>query len=143
MSCLASCDKCAWQLDVPDEATKQRREQTHREVRHNAVTPVQPLVLMPLAQWEALADDAVRKVAARGVDFLLWEALREFAVPDHPDPKTGMGKYATRVHARGLAHPCAFDRDGNASSIRRWSGDAARCTDERHRPVQVLPGVAS
>jgi hypothetical protein len=140
---IADCDKCTWEIDCPDEATKDRREQTHREVRHNAVAPTKPLVSVDLAVWEGLADDAVRKVAARGETFLLWEALQEFAVPDHPDPAQGMGHYAVKVHRRGLAHPCAFatsPRPGtNESSIRRWTGDAAKCSDEKHRPAVLIP----
>ena len=135
---IASCPDCSWELDVPD-AVAEHRLQQHRELRHGWVS--EPTVQLALPAWEALADDAVRKAAARGESFLMWEALREFGVPDHPDPKNGMGRYAMSVHRRGLAHPCAFDtspRPGtNDSSIRRWIGDPAKCSDQEHRGVLV------
>ena len=125
---------CTWEYAGFSDEENERRLAAHQQLRHG-IGPVEPLTKLEKSAWEALADDAIRQAAARsvttGVPFLMWEALRDAGVPDHPTPDKGMGLYAQRVHRRGLAHPCAFDLSerSSQSAVRKWTGDVAKCTD--------------
>lgn len=132
---IAECSfGCGWNQacsDFDEAATKQA---THEHLRHGQVMPPRELAG---SGWQEQAVDAVRTVAARGVDFTVFEALREFGVGDPPNAKTALGRFGTLIHDMHIAHPVSYRpslRQGTKRSAAAvWNRDQARCTDPKCR----------
>jgi hypothetical protein len=128
---------CDWQIDVPAQAVD-RREAVHMQVRHGA-GPLDTVIQLDPVKWRTQAIEAIRQLVARGTDFALFE-VHDFGVGDPPDPQHQWGLLSRDIHRLGIAHPVDFMRSTRPgtkqSSVRKWSGDASRCEDERHRKAR-------
>lgn len=134
-----TCGLCPWEQVFPTDDDAARGLAKHRQVRHGE-NPINDVVQPSPVQWRERAIEAVRIVAARGEDFAFYEALEPFGIGEPPtNPQHAWGRFAKDVHRLGIAHPVDYElsrRPGtNASSVRKWNADPARC--ETHgRAVQ-------
>lgn len=128
------CSFCQAEWARATEAEAERDKANHEALRHNQPMPTQELAG---SDWQSQALDAVRKVAARGANFTVFAALREFGIADPPNAKTALGKFSTLMHDMGVAHPVGYGpskRPGTkASAAAVWNRNGANCTSERCR----------
>lgn len=115
-----------------DQAETAKRR--HEHARHNQPLPTRELVG---SSWQEQAVAAVRQVAARGEDFTVFEALREFGIADPPNAKTALGRFGTLIHDQHIAHPCRYAPSVRAGTKRSaaavWNRDQARCMEPKCR----------
>lgn len=127
---MAYCSFCIQEWARATQAEADKAKADHEHLRHN-----QPLPVTELAgsDWQTLAMDAVRKVAARGGDFTVFEALREFGIADPPNAKTALGRFSSLVHDLYVAHPCGYRQSSRGgtkkSAVAVWNRDQSRCVD--------------
>lgn len=134
------CSFCPAEWARPTEAEAERAKAAHEHLRHD-----QPLPERELAgsDWQAQAAEAVRTVAARGVDFTIFGALREFGVGDPPNAKTALGTFGALIHDMHIAHPVGYQPSprkgtkGSAAAV--WNRDQARCV---HLKCRAKVGAA-
>lgn len=126
------CGLCPWEQLYPDADVAQRGFATHRHVKHGETDPSTPVPITS-GEWEERATAAVKILAARDEDFAMYE-IHDLGVGEPPNPQYDWGRFSTRIHSKGIAHPVAYDlskRPGtNRSSVRKWSGNIRRC--EKH-----------
>lgn len=124
-----TCGMCPWEQVFPDDDTAERKLAQHRQVRHGETAP-DAAVPITSSEWEERATAAVKVLVARGEDFAMFE-IHNYGVGEPPNPKNDWGRFSSRIHSKGLAHPVDYDlskRPGtNRSSVRKWSGDSDRC----------------
>lgn len=128
----AICSFCPWEQMYPTEDKAETAKRRHEHLRHNQPLPTQEITG---ADWQAQAVEAVRQVAARGQDFRIFDALKEFGLQSPPDQQHRIGRFATLVHDMGIAHkvgsaPSTRDRT-NKSDAGVWNRNPARCTSPR------------
>ena len=130
---IATCSfGCSWEMACASIGEADERRARHEHLRHGQAMPPRQLAG---SDWQTQAIDAVRTVAARGADFTIYDALREFGVSDPPNARTALGKFSTLVHDLHIAHPCGFTRSNRAdtkkSAVAVWNRDQARCENVR------------
>lgn len=129
----ATCpyDGCQWDQRRPNQASADRALATHLQRAH-AINPLTGIQQMPAVEWHERAVDGAKILASRGEDFTLWQ-LHELGIPDPPNARYALGRFAQVIHDLGIAHPVGYQKSQRpgtkASSVRVWNADRSRCTE--------------
>lgn len=123
--------RCGWEQTGPDAEAKRDR---HEHLRHGQALPAREL---SGSGWQEQAVEAVRRVAARGRDFRIFDALAEFGLQSPPNHRAQIGRLSALVHDMGICHNIGgapSTRPGTKrSQAAVWHRDPTRCTDVRCR----------